>query len=327
MAVEALTSVSPTMAWRLCKCPHAVALARQGRGRGGPAGNSGAVALGNAAHAVIAQALEQQAEPSDSWFDQRWTEAIASERLTCVEPDVPERWRRHSLVKRGARRLAQALHGEIASSGATVHVELDLEMAGGRIVGRPDIVLVHQNGKAEILDVKTGAQADEPTEQERWQLAIYAALVTAVLGTEVARVGILRCDGPSSRYAADLAASARAVNRALEAMDQYNAALPTTAHLARPGPACLQCREAARCSEPWTTPAEGFVGVRGEVQAISGEGELAAAHLVDGDRVVTVVGIPPGRVATGTRVRIAHLSAVGPAAYRWRRDITVLADE
>ena len=84
----------------------------------------------------------------------------------------------------------------MASAKATARIETEMKASSSSIWGRPDIVVLHHDGTAEVIDVKTGDYAGtEPTERGVRQLQLYATIVAEARGDQITRLRIERIDG------------------------------------------------------------------------------------------------------------------------------------
>jgi hypothetical protein len=323
MDLERIDSLSPTLAWRLTECGHAVGLARRLARRAPDAQvQSPAAVLGNVAHAVIARALSTEPLDADlpaDWFETAWSEAIDDAREQCVDPGSPERWRRYSLIRRGTRRLAKELRHEAAERGANPIVEQLLVANNYQLHGKPDVVLKLPDGTSEVIDIKTGGHpSGDPDPRELEQVLLYQALVEEVLSTTVVALRIARCDGPDWCGAPSSADVAAAVQRAVEAKDRFNAHRDDTLRLATPGPPCGRCAQATRCDAVWTAGIDGFVGIVGRIEHVvkeAGQHTLTVLTEAHGSVVVTGCDAP---LEAGADVRLAHLANADAGQYRWQ---------
>lgn len=330
LPARSIDLASPTLAWQLLTCAHALGLRQQSPQLAiGQRTNPPPAVLGTTAHMVLELALK--AEPlgdalGDDWFEQAWSTALCQQLERCAVTTPPERWRRFSIIKRGTRKLVPRLRSEVAARSARPHVEIELRSARVPVWGRPDVILEFPDGSAEIIDFKTGAhESPEPTQRELFQLDIYCALVAEILELEVRTLRIERCDQPGWSQRADFARSSQAVRDAVDALMRFNDHRDDTSLLANPGGACEYCLQAPRCDIVWSSRPDCFVGVQGEIEQVVLDGDVTTVLLQQDGHGVSIVGCPALDIATGQRVRIAHLVAQGDGAYRWRHDRTILS--
>ncbi len=322
MAVEAVHSLSPTMAWQLRSCPHSLGLRRSGGEFGGhQAKVSPAVALGRAAHEVVRQALNFGSFDETlevEWFDQHWRVAVDRERLSCFEEGSPETWRRYSIVRRGTRRVVQQLRSHCAVTGASPIVEEERVWTDGRLNGRPDVVMVYPDGSAEVVDFKTGASISLGVqEKELHQLFLYAILMSEVDRLEVVSLRIVRCDGPDWQGSYCEESARDVLSQVYESLRVFNENLTDTETLATPGTSCADCRHAHQCDVVWRASPLPIVGVEGQIANLAVEGEMVSFAVRSSDGTAFVVGCPEQSLEEGKKVRIAHLREVSGDAYRW----------
>lgn len=331
MAITPISSVTPSLFARLSECPHREGLRRLNRqvapdARYNPT-TSTSVTLGNTAHAVIASALGLHGTDieMDEWFPIAWDAAIEIERSHCPDKNPPESWWRYSIVRRGTRRLIHRLTLEIAQSGATVRLETELKAKTAPVWGRPDLLMIHNNGACEVIDIKTGVHKGEPASaQEIDQLQMYAFIVAESLDIPVTRLRVERVDGAAWEEASNDAASAETVSAALQAMNEFNRHREDTSPLARPGTACANCSELLACEPAWSAATKGFVGVEGIVTSAYREIDSQVLRIETESGPADVVGIPATDVTTGDIVRVGHLRMHTVGQYRWQPDRSVI---
>lgn len=330
MALANLDAVSPSLAWQLTSCSHAVGLQRSlPRMVPGARTQTTSAALGTAAHKVLEVALQDgpfDAELTREWFETTWFEAVESVRGTCVDQSPPERWRRFSIIKRGARRLVSELRSEVASNGAVPFVEAELVGMNGQLHGRPDIVMAFADGSATVIDFKTGDHSeDDPTDRELNQLDLYTVLVAEDRHLSVREIRVARCDGPSWAGVPDVARAQQAAQRGIAALVRFNDSLSDTIGLANPGEACTFCRQVLRCDVAWHSAEPRFVGVAGVVNAAYEDAGQMTLKIVDGDTQYVIVGCPTNPDLVGCEIRVAHVRDLGDGKYRWLAGRSLMA--
>lgn len=322
--IEMLT---PTLAWQLRNCPHVVGLrqrydAVQGQQRRNPP----PAALGKAAHSVLEKAFTDMSLEDDlpsGWFDEIWGAAVRHEQTTCTETGLPETWRRYSIVKRGTRRAVVELRGLALASGARPIVEEEKTWAEGKLTGRPDLVFAYQDGSAEVIDFKTGAEGGgEPLESELHQLSLYAVLVRAVYGLKATTLRVVRCEGDGWRRSVSERDIDLVYRDVLQRLEAFNSNFSNTEPLATPGKPCAHCRQVLDCDVVWRARPSALTAVNGSLGSVEDEaGALTLGVQTDAGPVL-VVGCPNRPVKVGDTVRIAHLRKVSDGAYRWQPDRT-----
>ena len=327
-----IETLTPTLAWQMKSCPHAVGLLRQRESRLGQQRKSPpSAALGKAAHSVLEQALIKvrlDEQLSSAWFDESWTAAVLLEQATCTETGPPQAWRRYSIVRRGTRRVMAELRAYALASGARLIVEEESLWAEGKLAGRPDLVFAYQDGSAEIVDFKTGAAGrSEALESELHQLSLYAVLVRAVYGLKITKLRVVRCEGDGWSSSIDESETERIYNEAQQSLAVFNDNVLNTEPLATPGRACGNCRQVLECDVVWRARPGGLEAVDGLVDSVESEAGALTLSVQTSFGPVLVVGCPNRPVKVGATVRIAHLRKVSQGAFRWQPDRTQMASK
>jgi hypothetical protein len=212
-----------------------------------------------------------------------------------------------------------------AAEGGGAAREQWLSGAGGRLVGRPDLV----RGNA-VIDYKTGdihEQGDSSAAKASYvrQLQIYAFLVKECTGRWPARGVLLPMEGPPLEVMLEPAACERAAAEAVSLLDQYDRTIEAgvaPASLASPSPdACRWCPFWAAAAESWSDQI-GAAAIGGSASAaprpIHGGAALALSLTADeGTGPRGEVGLAPlnpgvhpslAQVMAGTRVRVTGLA-------------------
>jgi hypothetical protein len=325
--IEILT---PTLAWQMKSCPHAVGLLRQREpGLGQQRKSPPPAALGKAAHSVLEQALinvSLEDQISSDWFDKIWTAAVLVEQASCTETGPPQAWRRYSIVRRGTRRAVAELRAHALASGARPIVEEQSLWEEGKLAGRPDLVFAYEDGSAEIIDFKTGAVGrSEAQESELHQLSLYAVLVRAVYELKITKLRVVRCEGDGWSSSINESETERIYNEAQQSLAVFNDNFLNTEPLATPGRACGNCRQVLECDVVWLARPGGFEAVDGLVDSVESEAGALTLSVQTSFGPVLVVGCPNRPVKVGAIVRIAHLRKVSEGAFRWQPDRTQMA--
>lgn len=283
-------------------------------------------ALGQAAHSVLEQAFTDVGLEDDfppGWFDETWGAAVRHEQATCTETGLPETWRRYSIIKRGTRRAVAELRALALASGARPIVEKEKIWTEGKLTGRPDLVFAYQNGSAEVIDFKTGADVGgKVPESELHQLSLYAVLIRAVYGLTTTTLRVVRCEGDGWHRSVSERDVDLVHHDALQRLETFNSNLSNTEPLATPGTPCAYCRQVLDCDVVWRARPSALTAVNGLLDSVEEEaGALSLGVQTDAGPVL-VVGCPNRPVRVGDTVRIAHLRKVSDGAFRWQPDRT-----
>lgn len=341
LVLTSISAVSPSIAEVLRVCPLRGGLSRaEGAGRfvlGQPK-----AWLGTAYHAVIEGAASGGAVAVN---EAAWLAAINEQHDRARQHPLdrrfgpPERWPGYQLIRAMALLRAQQFGGPSSSAGRPVATagggarrEQWLFGAGGRLVGRPDLV----RGDA-IIDYKTGEireQGDSSAAKGGYirQLQIYAFLVKECTGRWPARGILLPMEGPPLEVELEAGACERAAAEALSLLDDYNQKIANRVapvSLASPSPvACKWCPYQILCPPFWAAAGEswsdqmGAAAIGGSASAaptpIHGGTALALSLAADeGTGPCGEVGLAPlnpgvhtslAQVRAGTRVRVTGLA-------------------
>ena len=341
LVLASISAVSPSLAEVLRVCPLRGGLSRaEGAGRfvlGQPK-----AWLGTAYHAVLEGAAGSGAAAA---HEEAWLAAINEQHDRARQHPLdqrfgpPERWPGYHLIRAMALLRAQEIGSPSSNSGRPGAAESGgaareqwLSGAGGRLVGRPDLV----RGNA-VIDYKTGdiyEQGDSSAAKASYvrQLQIYAFLVKERTGRWPVRGVLLPMEGPPLEVELEPAACDRASAEAVSLLDQYNRMIVAgvaPARLATPSPeACKWCPYQVLCSAFWAAADESWIDQIG-VAAIGGSAPAAPRPIHDGAALalsLTVnegtgprgeVGLAPlnpkvhpslAQVMAGTRVRVTGLA-------------------
>jgi RecB family exonuclease len=191
----AIAEVSPSLANQLLQCSLRVAFARDPELRAWRRPSTYST-LGVAAHAVTEAAFKRSEWPTDETelrekLEERWDSEVerGSSRLVSMwspaTPPKPTEWPGYALTRartiRRAMKLLLSPPPSKGSNGAFTGVELDLRDPTSGLVGRAD--RIERDGMStRIVDLKTGLNQADPTEDQRRQLLMYAVLAHRASG-------------------------------------------------------------------------------------------------------------------------------------------------
>ena len=227
--------------------------------------------LGTAYHEVLEIAGTYDGNDFEKAVTTAWEEAISREyhkvKLHPLDKRFgpPETWPSYHLVAAMARLRAkevaaarQYLKGDVrgpADDSTTVHREVRLSGVGGKIVGRPDVVLAD-----EIIDYKSGTVYDEEDKEQvkpsyLRQLRLYAFLANEALGRWPRRGVLVPMIGLPVEAEIDNRVCKEEVNYAVRLLDEYNSLVFQRAdcnHFATASPkACRWCPFQVLCPAFW----------------------------------------------------------------------------
>ncbi len=269
LELSAISTVSPSLAELLRLCGLRTGLSRVQNATALVLGNPKAW-LGTAYHEVLAAAGEQR---SNAAADDVWEQAVGEqhERAEAHPLDrlfgAPHRWPGYHLIRAMALMRAQEVAGEGEAAEANAGTppagdghaanghERWLTAAGGRLVGRPDLLRDDA-----VIDYKTGdvfehGEADVVKASYVRQLQLYAFLVKESTGRWPTRGVLLPMEGVPVGVELDPAGCERVAAEALELLDEYNGAVSGTAgvpELATPSPeTCRWCPFQLVCPAFW----------------------------------------------------------------------------
>jgi hypothetical protein len=323
-----IEAVSPTLAETLRLCRLRAGLSRAEGSSQHVLGNPRAW-LGTAYHAVLEAAGTAHENDVDAIVRDVWNAAIEHEyQRSRVHPfdkrfGPPESWPGYHLVAAialvRARELAKSTSAQSSrpSDGRPDNAtwrEKKFSAAGGKMVGRPDVVL-----PGEVVDFKTGdVFEDEDQEQIKAahvrQLRLYAYLVKETLGWWPQRGVLLPMAG--SPVAVELApgeCEAEASN-AMRLLDEYNEALarnPDPIDLASPSPAsCRWCPYQLYCPGFWAAVVpEWKDGIRSA--AIAGTATGPAKPIHSGAALSLSLHVEKGTCSPGQTISLFPLRSIG----------------
>lgn len=335
LKLTGIPTVSPSLAELLRLCPLRAGLSRVQDANALVLGNPRAW-LGTAYHEVVATAARVNSVDAVA---EVWDQAVRAEyeRARAHPLDQrfgpPERWPGYHFVRAMALVRTDRVDHPAGGSGTADKPQTDpvrgherwLKGAGGRLVGRPDLL-----SDDAVIDYKTG-DVFEPgaTKVIRpsyiRQLQFYGFLVKESTGRWPAR-GVLRPMGQPA-IEVDLRASdcERIAEEALGMLDAYNDALSATGvtGLATPSPeACRWCPFKLPCPAFWTAADNSWSEHLGTV-AVGGH-TLSAPIPIHGGRALAVhINVEEGTEMNDS-VYVAPLqSATHPILQRVRSDTRV----
>lgn len=283
LELTSISTVSPSLAEVLRLCALRAGLSRVEGAGPFVLGNPKAW-LGSAYHEVLASAGVHSSTNAGSAHETAWARAISCqyERARLHPLDrrfgTPERWPGYHLVRAiallRAREIASTLRSPGPSGilqGTRSSREQWLSGAGGRLVGRPD--LLRDNV---VIDYKTGdvhEHEDSKVAKASYvrQLQIYAFLVSESTGTWPTRGVLVPMEGLPLEIELEPAACERIAEDALELMDCYNRQVRVegaATGLASPSPeACRWCPYQMLCPAFWEAADDSWTQLLGMVAA------------------------------------------------------------
>lgn len=217
--------------------------------------------LGEACHDVLDRAVAAGILRDQDWHDrvsELWDEEVLRQQSD-AEGDgagLARIWPGYQLKRARLFRVA-ALVREVllaAPAHAEILTEQPLAAYGGRLFGRPDLI-VRSEGSHRIIDYKSGGILDRETQQPREsyvrQLQLYAYLEHEASGGWPETAHLFPLHGAPVEVDVDPEACRAVAEAAIEALEAYNAAAPGT-QPARPAPeTCGMCSFAADCPAFW----------------------------------------------------------------------------
>lgn len=333
-----ISRISPSLANRLLSCGLRVAFERDNVFQGWRRPSNYSI-LGDAAH-DLAEAVERRRGWPSGLDQQReiveemWQDLVGAgeERLReAWLPAVPPAavdWPGYHLTK--ARTVARALR-RISSLGprAPAHANAPVRPSGPEqrledpetgLWGRAD--RIHWRGsKAQIVDLKAGASQGDPTEDQRRQLLLYAALLYAATGDWADEIAIENASGERSVLPYRSSEALASVAEVLEARDDFNRRdSEAQVGSASPDPdGCRYCEYRVVCGPYWESMSVDWRhgALWGEVSAASTASTGTLVELVVeapqewAGEPVHVVSVPLG--AADVRSRLAVTGAIGRA--------------
>jgi RecB family exonuclease len=285
-----------------------------------------ATVLGKASHHVLEQAFRSGSIPPGDRKEalrSEWEQAIAEgvEELESAwapaVPPPPDLWPGYQLTRtrvlRRALRIAESRADRSDARDAATGdggLEVSLEAPELRLLGRVDRI-DRAAGRMQIVDVKSGIRASEPTPEHVRQLQLYAALVHAERGEWADDLVIESASGQQHVMELDRTAVLDAVAEVGAAIDQFNelAATESFEAAATPDPDhCRFCTYRVLCRPYWSA-------LTTEWSHRSVLGEIEATSVNEAQQVISVKVASPVDTAGGS-IQISGLpaSSVGASA-------------
>jgi hypothetical protein len=293
--------------------------------------------LGDIAH-DLAEAVERRRswpsglEQQRELVEELWRDLLAAgeERLRNAwlpaEPPPAVDWPGYNLtrartVSRALRRISSLGQRGVGHGDAPVRPsgpEQRLEDPETGLWGRADRIQ-WRGGKAQIVDLKSGSNQGDPSQSQRRQLLLYAALLHAATGVWADEIAIENASGKRTSLPYRTSEAADSVAEVLRARDEFNRR-DSEAHVgsASPDPeGCRHCEYRVACGPYWQAMSADWRhgAVWGGVLAASAASTGTLAELVVkapeelAGELVQVVSVP---LATADiRSRLAVTGALG----------------
>jgi RecB family exonuclease len=251
-----IDKVSPSLANQLLSCPLRVAFSRDTELRvwRKPSTHT---ELGLVAHAVTEASFKKNDWPQDptdfrSELTNIWERELAKgvEHLTKAWapaiPPQPEEWPGYALTK--TRTIRRAIKLRSAPPSAPKHdqapgtgIEIALSDAQSGLFGRAD--RIEQHGEStRVVDLKTGLNQEEPSDEQQRQLLLYAVLVERTTGSWPGSVAVEDASGNVYERPLDPAQAESALSETLTAVERFNNAVVKDSLVAEASPSPDRCR-------------------------------------------------------------------------------------
>jgi len=346
LCVESIEAVSPTLVETLYACKLQAGLSRVKGANRFVLGNPKAW-LGTAYHEVLATAGGYSGDDLETVLSAAWDAAINREHQRAKNHPLdkrfgePETWPSYHLVAAMARIRAQELVEARQDSPErrpmpepttlANHREHKFSGAGGRIVGRPDVVRHY-----EIIDFKSGNIYDSSAHEQIKrsyvrQLKLYAFLVNESLGWWPRRAILAPMVGLPVEIDIDPRACEKEARDAVRLLNDYNALVSRHADIsqfANPSPeACQWCPFQSICPCFWDAVEPswldlGSAAIRGIIceapkslyhentvfLAIEVQGGTERQKVVEISSLNTAIQLDGNSLKRGDEVRITGLS-------------------
>jgi RecB family exonuclease len=337
--------LSPSLANQLLSCPLRVAFSRDTELRVWQKPSTH-TELGRVAHAVTEASFKRKDWPRDpadlrSALTDLWQRELATgvERLMAAwapgTPPPPDEWPGYALTKTRTIRRAIKLQSTLSSAPAHERapgtgVEIALSDAQSGLFGRADRIEQH-GGSTRVVDLKTGLNQEEPSDEQQRQLLLYAVLVERTTGSWPASVAVEDASGNVFERALDPAQAESALSESLAAVERFNHALSQESLLAEATPSpdrCRWCDFRPVCGPFWASVRAdwGQRSAMGSIVETGGDGEARFLRIDierPNDRAssrIHVAGLRSGIPADATHVAIVDwigAPEVGEVRARW----------
>jgi hypothetical protein len=321
IVLEPIAAISPSLAEALRNCPLQAALSCIPSLRRFVLGNPRAW-LGTAYHEVLEKLWRPVEEDLtvDELVEHLWSRAIetimeqASGHPLDRRFSEPEKWPGYYLARACVQVRAEQALAELprereagspcGSAKAETMRERELSAMGGRLFGKPDVVLPD-----EIHDYKSGSMFEEASDgshviKQRYvrQLRLYGHLVHATGGQCPSKGKLLPMQGETVEINLDPDTCQAAAEEAVNLLDAFNERLATASgptNLATPSPgACRWCQFKAICPAFWASVDEQWAGDLGSA-AVRGHLASSPAMIHNGGAFSLAVEVMGGTVSAG----------------------------
>lgn len=251
-----ISEFSPTLANQLAACQLRVAFARDPRQRHWRRPSTYGV-LGVAAHAVTEAAFRRRDWPSTAGevrtlIEGQWDEevmrgtAALEEAWAPAKPPPSAEWPGFALTRaRTVRRALRVAAAATTKGGATPEVgsgiEIELRDPISGLLGRADRI-ESDGGSTRVVDLKTGIHQDDPTDEQRRQLLLYAVLVHRNTGRWPSTIAVEDASGFQHELPFDPADAESTLHDVTVAVGSFNDKVENGGFLASADPSPDRCR-------------------------------------------------------------------------------------
>lgn len=273
---EPIAGFSPSLANQLLTCALRTAFARDPQHRSWRRPNT-FTALGLIAHAVTESAFTRVGphgdEPSArAELAQRWdsetgrVSADLDAAWAPAMPPPPPEWPGYALTRTRTIRRASKIVATRAEAPRPVAkgiggIEIDLRDPSTGLFGRADRI-ERVGASTRIVDLKTGLRQDEPTEEQRRQLLLYAVLVQRTTGEWPESIAIENASGAQYVTPFEPAEAERALEEVQTAIAAFNEGADAPESLvaaAEPSDdRCRWCAYRVACGPYWVSVESGW---------------------------------------------------------------------
>ena len=311
-----ITELSPSLANQLMACQLRVAFSRD-PDQSAWSRPSTYAALGLAAHAVTEAAFKRRGWPNDAGgvraqIEELWEAKVergaanlAVAWAPAVPPSPPD-WPGYALTRartiRRATKLLTTPPSERPKRGGGTGVEVELRDPRSGLVGRADRI-ERDGSSTRVVDLKTGLNQDEPTEDQRRQLLMYAILVHRTTGEWPSSIAVEDASGFQHVLPLDPAVAESSLRQVESAVTSFNqrAAAEELVASADPTPdRCRWCPYRVLCQPFW----EALTSDWGQAAVLGAIHEAGASE--SGAFVALVVESPADR--RGRKLHVSGLS-------------------